>query len=118
MSTVNITQCDMRRTIQVNDKARRYLITPMDLDDATGATARRTSAARGASQRGGVVTMSINTVETGERKEMFGFTARHLKRTTSFQSSPDACTQQQMKVETEGWYMNLEYGLHCGWVGP
>jgi hypothetical protein len=24
--------------------------------------------------------MAINTVDTGERKEMFGFTARHLKR--------------------------------------
>ena len=27
MTTVNITQCDMRRTIQVNDKGRKYLIT-------------------------------------------------------------------------------------------
>ena len=118
MSTVNITQCDMRRTIQVNDKARRYLITPMDLDDTTGSTAPRSSAGGGASQRGGVVTMAINTVDTGERKEMFGFTARHLKRTMSFQSSPDACNQQQMKMETDGWYINLEYGLNCGSMRP
>jgi hypothetical protein len=118
MSTVNITQCDMRRTIQVNDKARRYLITPMDLDDASGSTAPRASAGGGTSQRGGVVTMSINTVDTGERKEMFGFTARHLKRTTSFRSSPDACNQMQMKMDTDGWYINLEYGLNCGSMRP
>ncbi|HEY6045215.1 MAG TPA: hypothetical protein VIU65_01350 [Pyrinomonadaceae bacterium] len=117
MSTVNITQCDMRRTIQVNDKARRYLITPMDLDDTTSPTAPRTSGG-GTSQRGGVITMSINTVDTGERKEMFGFTARHLKRTLSFQSSPDACNAQQMKIDTDGWYINLEYGLNCGSVRP
>ena len=30
MNTVNITQCDMKRTIQINDRARKYLITPMD----------------------------------------------------------------------------------------
>src|SRR5215210_7692917 len=30
MNTVNITQCDMKRTIQLNDRARKYLITPMD----------------------------------------------------------------------------------------
>jgi hypothetical protein len=117
MSTVSITQCDMRRTIQVNDKARRYLITPMDLDDTANSTPS-TGAAGGANQRGGVVTMSINTIDTGERKEMFGFTARHLKRTLSFQSSPDACSQQQMKIDTDGWYINLEYGLNCGSMRP
>jgi hypothetical protein len=30
------------------------------------------------------------------------------------QSSPDSCQQQQMKIETDGWYINLEYGLNCG----
>jgi hypothetical protein len=119
MKTVNITQCDMRRTIQVQDKTRKYLITPMDLDDAPNTTTTP-GAARGgaAARRGGVITMSVNTVDTGERKQMFGFTARHLKRTMSFQSSPDACSQQQMKMETDGWYINLEYGLNCGSIRP
>jgi len=118
MSTVSITQCDMRRTIQVNDKARKYIITPMDTDDAGSSTPTTGPAGGGASRRGGVVTMSINTIDTGERKEMFGFTARHLKRTMSFQSSPDACSQQQMKMDTDGWYINLEYGLNCGSMKP
>jgi len=65
-----------------------------------------------------VVTMTVNTVDTGERKEMFGFTARHLKRTTMMESSPDACQQQKMKMETDGWYINLEYGLSCGTQRP
>ena len=114
MTTVNITQCDMRRTIQINDRARKYLITPMETDAMTsnspGATAAPASAG---SRSGGVVTMTVNTVDTGERKEMFGFTARHLKRTTMMQSSPDACQQTKMKIETDGWYINLEYGLSC-----
>jgi len=115
MSQTSITQCDLRRTIQINDRARKYMISPMDSDEANGAS---TSAAAGpatgdTSRRGGLVTMTVNTIDTGERKQMFGFTARHLKRTTMSQSSPDACGQQQMKIETDGWYINLEYGLSC-----
>ena len=115
INTVNITQCDMRRTIQVNDRAHKYLITPMDTDSPSGeAETGSTGAPAGTgSRRGGVVTLSTNTIDTGERKEMFGFTARHLKRTTMMESSPDACNQQQMKIETDGWYINLEYGLSC-----
>jgi hypothetical protein len=115
MTTVNITQCDLRRTIQVNDRLRKYLITPMDTDDS-GADSKDTVGAPpgvAGSRRGGVVTMTVNTIDTGERKEMFGFTARHLKRTTIMESSPDACYQQKMKIETDGWYINLEYGLSC-----
>ncbi len=115
MSQTSITQCDLRRTIQINDRARKYMISPMDADEANGAS---TSAAAGpatgdTSRRGGLVTMTVNTIDTGERKQMFGFTARHLKRTIMSQSSPDACGQQQMKIETDGWYINLEYGLSC-----
>jgi hypothetical protein len=112
---VNITQCDLKRSIKINEQARKYMITPFD-SDASGNINGGTAApvASSASQRGGVVTLTVNTTDTSERKEMFGFTARHLKRTTSFQSSPDACQQQQMRIDTDGWYINLEYGLNCG----
>jgi hypothetical protein len=114
--SVNITQCDMRRTIQVNDRSRTYLITPMDSDsgDSSSSGGASAPASSGPRTRGGLVTMTINTVDTGERKEMFGFTARHLKRTMTSQSSPDACNPNQMRMETDGWYINLEYGLNCG----
>src|SRR5213078_2085062 len=74
MSQVSITQCDLRRTIQINDRARKYVISPMDSDEANGAS---TSAAAGpatgdTSRRGGLVTMTVNTIDTGERKQMFG----------------------------------------------
>lgn len=113
MKTINITQCDMKRTIQINDRARKYLITPMDDDSATSNTSAGAPSANAPSTRGGVVTMTINTVDTGERKEILGFTARHLKRTTIMESSPGACSEQKMKFETDGWYINLEYGLSC-----
>jgi len=120
MSSVNITQCDLQRTIQVNDNARKYMITPMDSDSSGEGEVGGAGPAAGSgpSQRGGVVTMTVNTIDTGERKEMFGFTARHLKRTTMMESAPDACQQQRMKIETDGWYVNLEYGLNCGSERP
>src|SRR5436305_15001344 len=30
---VTITECDLKRTIQINDRARKYMITPMDSGD-------------------------------------------------------------------------------------
>jgi hypothetical protein len=112
--SVSITQCDMRRTIQVNDRSRMYLIAPMDSDSGDAGSGASAAASGGPRTRGGLVTMTINTVDTGERKEMFGFTARHLKRTMSSQSSPDACNPNQIRMDTDGWYINLEYGLDCG----
>ena len=112
--SVNIIQCDMRRTIQVNDTARKYLVTPMDVDSsASDDTSTVGAPPTSAVQRGGVVNVTVNTVDTGERKEMFGFTARHLKRTAVTEPAAGACNQQRMKVETDGWYINLEYGLSC-----
>src|SRR5207244_8239507 len=33
MGMTTITECDLKRTIQINDRARKYLITPMDSGD-------------------------------------------------------------------------------------
>lgn len=111
---VNITQCDLKRTIQINDAARKYIITSLSTDDGqTGSTGAGHTTGGGAAERGGVVTLTVNTIDTGERRDMFGFTARHLKRSTVMEPSPDACSKQKMKIENDGWYINLEYGLAC-----
>ncbi len=113
-----ITQCDVKRTIQINDTARKYLIMPMDSGDSETPAPPGGPVSGGPSRRGGVITMTINTVDTGERKEMFGYTARHLKQTMTSESSPDACNPSNMRIERDGWYINLEYGLNCGTDRP
>jgi len=119
MDMVDITQCDMRRTIQINDRARKYLITPMESEDAgPDASAAARPAATGPSQRGGIVTYVISTTDTGERKQMFGFTARHLKSTTSTESSPDACNKQNMRIDRDGWYIDLNTEFSCATERP
>ncbi len=117
MDMVDITQCDLKRTIQISDRARKYLITPMDSGDssaaATPAPEPEPMARPSGATHGGVVTYAITTTDTGERKQMFGFTARHLKSTMTSESSPDACQQQQLKFERDGWYIDLNYEFNC-----
>ncbi|MGH9970952.1 MAG: hypothetical protein ACREBG_24615 [Pyrinomonadaceae bacterium] len=115
MDTVSITQCDRKRTIQLSDNTRKYIITPMDSGDAS-APASNSAAMSGPaepSRRGGLLTYVTTANDTGERKEMFGFTARHVKSSIAMESSPDACNQVKQRIETDGWYVDLTFGLEC-----
>ncbi|HET6890629.1 MAG TPA: hypothetical protein VFH31_05960 [Pyrinomonadaceae bacterium] len=115
MDNINITQCDLKRTIQLNEKTQKYMITPLVSPDAnqpasTGATP---SAPAEAPRQGGVLTYITNVTDTGERKEMFGFTARHVKTSLTMKSSPDACNPVNQRRETDGWYIDLSFNFNC-----
>ena len=64
-------------------------------------------------RKGGVVTITRNVTDTGERQDMFGYKARHIKTSMMMESTPDACNQSHMKMETDGWYADLSAGFHC-----
>jgi hypothetical protein len=61
----------------------------------------------------GVWTETIAVTDTGERREMFGFTARHLKTLTTWTGTPDTCDTTRLRMETDGWYADLLYGIDC-----
>lgn len=65
-------------------------------------------------RKGGVVTITRNSTDTGERQEMFGYKARHIKTTMMMESTPDACNQSHMKMETDGWYADISAEFSCG----
>ena len=111
----NITQCDLKRTIQISDAVRKYVITPMQTVDASNTTPRANSASPPAEsgRRGGLVKYTTTINDTGERKEMFGFTARHIKSSLLIESSTDACSPMNQRMETDGWYIDLTFGLDC-----
>lgn len=114
MDIINITQCDLKRTVQISEQAKKYVITPMETAASSGNSGGDTGPTSSSPpQRGGVVTYNTTAVDTGERKEMFGFTARHVKSSLSIESSPDACNPTKMRMETDGWYIDLTFGLHC-----
>lgn len=113
MDIINITQCDLKRTIQISDKTRKYVVTPMETGDSTGNSGADARVTSEPSRRGGVITYNTTAVDTGERKDMFGFQARHVKTTMSIESSGDACSPMKQRMETDGWYIDFAFGLNC-----
>lgn len=116
MGFTTILQCDLKRTLTINEKTKTYLITPTDGTNAPAGVgdggASGSPAAQNQPQRGGVVNVTTTINDTGERKEMFGFTARRIKTSLEKKASPDACDTNQ-KVETDGWYIDFQYSFEC-----
>src|SRR5688572_8891915 len=121
-STVGMTtivQCDLKRTLMINDKTKTYMVVP-DSNAAAGSVAAGGGGVPGPTSdtqsstvsRGGVVNVTNTVTDTGERKEMFGFTARHIKTSMVRKASPDAC-EKDMKLETDGWYIDFQYAFDC-----
>ena len=115
---VVIQQCDLRRNIQIMPAAKAYMIQPYDQPSpTTPATPNTTSSQPAPVTKGGVVTSTITTKDTGERKQMFGYTARHILTTMEMKSSPDACSTANMKMEIDGWYIDAAFALDCDMSG-
>ncbi len=110
---VTITQCDLRRSVELNPMTKTYIVTPFDQNDPASANVGRSPAVSNA-RRGGVVTTSITATDTGERKQMFGHTARRIKTSMVTESSPEACNQNKSRMETDGWYIDIAFDLNCG----
>ncbi|MBD0327402.1 MAG: hypothetical protein ICV68_13275, partial [Pyrinomonadaceae bacterium] len=106
-----IYQCDLKRTIQLNDKTRTYLITPLEKGSASGGTNSQSAGAH--TRRGGVITYTTTNTDTGERKEMLGLTAKRIRSKTVIVASEGACTPMNMEMETDGWYVNIPGNLNC-----
>ena len=118
---VTITQCDLKRTVQINDNAKTYMITPIDESTPTQETGPREPSRESQpsrTRRGGVVTYTTTIADTGERKKMFGYTARHITTRMTAESSPDACNQTKMRMETDGWYIDFEFSFDCNLDRP
>lgn len=110
--SITIQQCDLRRDIQIMPAMKAYTINPYDTGAAPNAPASGTTRTVERTP-GGLVTSIITTKDTGERRQMFGYTARHLIITVVMNSSPDSCNPVDMKMETDGWYIDAAFQLDC-----
>ncbi|HVG29479.1 MAG TPA: hypothetical protein VM864_07140 [Pyrinomonadaceae bacterium] len=61
----------------------------------------------------GTLVETTTVTDTGERREMFGFNARRLKTLMTWRIEPDACPVSAARAETDGWYVDLLYGVDC-----
>ena len=109
-----VQQCDLRRNIQIIPQAQAYIIQPYDTAASTSSTtAGRPGSQPTATTKGGVITSTVTTKDTGERKQMLGYTARHIITTMETESSPEACSQTKSKMQIDGWYIDAEFALDC-----
>jgi hypothetical protein len=111
---IMIQQCDLRRNIQIMPQMKMYMIQPYD-QPSTASTAPSTTTTPTSQpvKKGGVVTSTVTTKDTGERKQILGYTARHIITTMEMKSSPDACSQNNTRMEIDGWYIDAAFALEC-----
>ena len=96
-----ITQCDTRRVVFVNDAKRLYGISPF-LDGGPIRAAEigwTTSDTRPVTE-----TMTIDAVDTGERRAFGVLTARHVVTTTTTERRGDGPIATHVQ---DGWYLDL-----------
>lgn len=126
-STVNITQCDMKRIVTLNEKNKTYMITPLGGGDEQESAAEPEQAtpqpksskpqpkAEQAKSPGGVITITTNITDTGETKQMFGYKARHVKMQMSSDASPGSQCGANMNMQVDGWYIDFpDQQFSCG----
>jgi len=116
MQSVNITQCDLKRSVQLNPQTQMYILSYWEQETTTPSTTTTNGNTTTMVKKGGVVTTTITIKDTGETKKMFGYTARHLIITTETETSADACTfQPKSKMVTDGWYIDAAFALDCNY---
>lgn len=105
-NTLTLRQCDLKRTITLNEQAQTYLVTEDPQDEAAlKAAAMATGAAM--AESAAYITETSSVTDTGERKALFGYNARHLKTTVLVESSKSACSQLSQKYDIDGWYVDF-----------
>ncbi|MGH2552170.1 MAG: hypothetical protein ACRDEB_00545 [Chitinophagaceae bacterium] len=114
---VTIEQCDLQRTIKLNDKKKLYFIEPFSKEEEevidedvkpVTPVKNKPVTPQTTPQKGGVITMWYNIRDTGERKKINGFIARHVWTTQKMKPSPEACTMKDsIIIKTDGWYIDL-----------
>ncbi len=109
-STITIRQCDLKRTITVNEQAQTYLVENDPQDDSAAQAAAMVSGI-GQADAGGSITETSTVTDLGDRKTIYGFPARHLKMKVTVQSSQNACSQVNQQYEVDGWYADISKDL-------
>ena len=104
---VSISRCDERKRIDLNDEAKLYAELPIiDWSEQRNVPER----CRQREVTGAEVTITIDSIDTGERRRG-AYTARHVKIRTTVESGPGAAMPSSTE-ERDGWYIDLP-GLGC-----
>src|SRR5262249_34314920 len=103
-----IWQCDERRSFILNERDKIYASSKME---DWSERLRKTPPVGMVPTSGAEVIMTIDSVDTGERREFQHYTARHVRVKIQTEASPGASTLPSVE-ETDGWYIDLP-GFGC-----
>jgi len=109
---VSITQCDLGKDLRLAPQTKTYTVSYYT--DANGRPT--TPVSQGSAvpvTKGGIINITTTIKDTGERKQMFGYTARHIIQTVETESSADACYPSKSKMEMDMWVIDAEFGIAC-----
>jgi hypothetical protein len=108
MALVMIRQCDKKRAFNLNERDKIYAASEIEDWSERLKKARPVSLTQAS---GAEVIMTIDSIDTGERRQFESYTARHVKVKIRFEPSPGASTPASIE-ETDGWYIDLP-GFGC-----
>ena len=104
-STVTIQDCASQRMIQINDRTHTYMVTELG-------SANNQESPGAAQDASGTVTLRVSQQDTGERKQMLGYTVRHIRGTIASEGGSGAC-HGDFRAITDGWYVDLPATQGC-----
>lgn len=118
-STITLRQCDLRRTLTLNEQAQTYFVSNDPRDENAARAAALATGAPAAEPAGGKVVVTTTVTDTGERKVMYGYQARHLKAKVLQEPSQDACTQVRQSFDIDGWFADIsKEQAACATIAP
>lgn len=118
-STITVRQCDLKRTLTLNEQAQTYLASNDPQDENAAKAAALATGAPTAEVSGGKITVTTTVTDTGERKLMYGYQARHLKAKVVQEPSPEACTQVRQSFDIDGWFADVsKENAACSLLAP
>ena len=106
-NTITLRQCDLKRTVTINEQAQSYYVANDPQDAAAARAAALATGAPMPETTGGKIDITSTFTDTGERKTMFGYPARHLKIKMTETSSEKACSQVHQSFDIDGWYADV-----------
>lgn len=109
---ISITQCDLGRDLQINPGTKTYMVT-LYSDGSVASVQPAGTTKTAPATSGGTMYVTSTIRDTGERRQMFGYTARHIIQTLETETTPDACSQSKTKMEMDMWVIDAEFGLTC-----
>jgi hypothetical protein len=108
LNSASIWQCDEKRSFSLNQRDKIY---NSSVIEDRSEQLKRAPPISLPQLSGAEVMITIDSVDTGERRQFEHYTARHVKVKTAFEPGPGASTPASVE-QTDGWYLDLP-GFAC-----